>query len=277
MLITPRPGADRKYIRRLLAKAHTNALNLRLPEANAYKRLLRYLNWATDTASVLRSQVSAKDIDTLVFTSRYRVLLANCGTLAGTAQERLVNGLVNLEFTERVQAFEEAQAALDAQIGRWNGPEWFVVADSSFYIRNPIKLADVDLHKVLGFPSGEHIWLLFPMVVVDELDALKEGGKQQARLRAPHTLGLLDRFQRAPSPGRPRGDDPVPVTDVHRPVPHRPLVGAAHLGLVEGVDLHAGAAVEGGPVGSGRRSRDAPCGRPARSRHGSFATACGPR
>ncbi|MEV7863564.1 PIN domain-containing protein [Streptomyces hirsutus] len=194
MLITPRPGADRKYIRRLLAEIHTNALNLRLPEANAYKRLLRYLNWATDTASVLRSQVSAKDIDTLVFTSRYQVLLASCGTLASTAQERLVNGLVDLEITERVQAFEEAQAALDAQIGRWNGSEWFVVADSSFYIHNPIKLADVDLHKVLGLPSGEHIRLLFPMVVVDELDALKEAGKQQARWRAPHTLGLLDQI-----------------------------------------------------------------------------------
>lgn len=193
MLITPRPGADRKYIRRLLAEAHTNALNLRLPEANAYKRLLRYLNWATDTASVLRSQVSAKDIDTLVFTSRYQVLLAKCGTLAGTAQERLVNGLVDLEITERVQAFEEAQAALDAQIGRWNGPEWFVVADSSFYIHNPIKLADVDLHKVLGLPSGEHIRLLFPMVVVDELDALKEGASNRLA-GAPHTLGLLDQI-----------------------------------------------------------------------------------
>lgn len=181
MLTTPRPGVDRKYIRRLLADVHTNALNLRLPESNAYKRLLRYFNWATDTASVLRSQVSAKDVDTLVFTSRCQVLLASCGTLTGTAQERLVNGLVDREITERVQAFEEAQAALDAPIGRWNGLEWFVVADSSFYIHNPVKLADIDLHKVLGLPSGEHIRLLFPMVVVDELGALKEAGKQQAR------------------------------------------------------------------------------------------------
>ncbi|MFF0222917.1 hypothetical protein [Streptomyces sp. NPDC004629] len=46
----------------------------------------------------------------MVFTSRYQVLLASCGTLAGTAQGRLVNGLVDLEITERFQAFEEAQA-----------------------------------------------------------------------------------------------------------------------------------------------------------------------
>ncbi|MER5793333.1 PIN domain-containing protein [Streptomyces sp. NPDC001980] len=100
---------------------------------------------------------------------------------------------MDLDITERVQAFEDAQEVLDAQIGRWNGREWFVVADSSFYIHHPDKLVDVDLHKVLGLPSGEHIRLLFPMVVVDELDALKEAGKQQARWRASYTLGLLDR------------------------------------------------------------------------------------
>ncbi|MGW3828419.1 hypothetical protein ACWEAF_40850 [Streptomyces sp. NPDC005071] len=75
---------------------------------------------------------------------------------------------------------------------RWNGREWFVVADSSFYIHNPTELADADLHKILVLPGGEHIRLLFPMAVVDELDGLKESGKHQARWRASHTLGLID-------------------------------------------------------------------------------------
>ncbi|MFE5534808.1 PIN domain-containing protein [Streptomyces sp. NPDC056492] len=34
--------------------------------------------------------------------------------------------------------------------------------------------------------------LLFPIVVVDELDSLKDASKQRARWRAAHTLGLLD-------------------------------------------------------------------------------------
>ncbi|MEV3973519.1 PIN domain-containing protein [Streptomyces sp. NPDC050698] len=67
-----------------------------------------------------------------------------------------------------------------------------MVADTSFYIQNPEPLKDVDLHKVLRLPSGEHIRLLFPIVVVDEPDGMKESGKQRARWRAPHTLGLLD-------------------------------------------------------------------------------------
>ncbi|MFC7261496.1 PIN domain-containing protein [Streptomyces lutosisoli] len=192
MLITPRPGADRKNIRNVLRETRMKAENLRGPSGSAFESLLRYLEWATDAARILRSQVSDRDLDHLVLTRRYQALLGSCGTLAGTDQQRLVNGLVDLEITERIQAFEEAESALDAQISRWNGREWFVVADSSFYIHNPDKLADVDLHKVLGLPSGEHIRLLFPIVVVDELDGLKEAGKHQARWRASHTLGLLD-------------------------------------------------------------------------------------
>jgi hypothetical protein len=191
MLITPRPGADRTNIRNMLRETGMKAANLRGPSSSAFESLLRYLEWATDAARVLHSQISDRDLDHLVFTRRYQALLGSCGTLAGTDQQRLVNGLVDLEITERIQAFGDAEAALAAQIERWSGREWFVVADSSFYIHNPDKLAYVDLHKVLGLPSGEHIRLLFPIVVVDELDGLKEG-KQRARCRAPHTLGLLD-------------------------------------------------------------------------------------
>ncbi|MEV6566004.1 PIN domain-containing protein [Streptomyces kronopolitis] len=81
---------------------------------------------------------------------------------------------------------------LNAQIGRWNGLDWFVVADFSFYIHHPDKLADVDLHQVLDLPPDKHLRLLFPIAVVDELDSLKDAGKHQARWLATHTLGLLD-------------------------------------------------------------------------------------
>ncbi|MFF4845988.1 PIN domain-containing protein [Streptomyces collinus] len=153
---------------------------------------MRYLSWATDTASLLRYQISDGDIAHLVFTRRYQALLGSCGTLAGSAQERLVNGLVNLEVTERIQAFEDAIDDLTRQIERWSGREWFVVADSSFYIQNPDRLSEADLHQILGLPPNEHIRLLFPIAVVDELDGLKDAGKHQARWRASHTLGLLD-------------------------------------------------------------------------------------
>ncbi|MFH9889331.1 PIN domain-containing protein [Streptomyces luteogriseus] len=192
MLITPRPGADRKNIRQALGGVHTTAMNLQRPYDSAFEGLLTYLEWVTESARMLRSQISDRDLDQLVFTDRYRVLLGSCGTLAGTAQERLVNGLVQLEVAERIEAFEAAVAALDTRIGRWSQREEFVVADSSFYIQNEMKLADVDLHEVLDVPRWKCVRLLFPIVVVDELDDLKDASKHRARWRAAHTLGLLD-------------------------------------------------------------------------------------
>ncbi|MFI2351001.1 hypothetical protein ACH492_29065 [Streptomyces sp. NPDC019443] len=88
MLITPRPGADRKNIRQALSGVHTTAMNLQRPYGSAFEGLLTYLEWATESARMLRSQISDRDLDQLVFTDRYRALLGSCGTLAGTAQQR---------------------------------------------------------------------------------------------------------------------------------------------------------------------------------------------
>ncbi|MFE2528753.1 PIN domain-containing protein [Streptomyces sp. NPDC059382] len=192
MLITPRRGVDRRDIRETLNRVHITAMNLQRPYGSAFEGLLTYLNWATESARALRSRISDRDLDQLLFTDRYRALLGSCGTLAGSAQQALVNGLVQLEVTERVEALQAAVDALDTQIGRWSPREAYVVADSSFYIQNAEKLADVDLHAILEVPPWEPVRLLFPIVVVDELDDLKDASKQRARWRAAHTLGLLD-------------------------------------------------------------------------------------
>ncbi|MGW2169237.1 PIN domain-containing protein [Streptomyces sp. NPDC001705] len=193
MLVTPQPGMDRRQVREALSSARDAADNLRGPaQENAFSRLLRYLDWATETSGTLRQYISESDVDHLLLTNRYRALLSSCGTLAGSSQQRLVNGLVSLELAERVQALEEALQTLQDRISRWTGREWFVVADSSFYIQNSVRLADADLHLTLGLPPAEPLRLLFPIVVVDELDNLKDAGKQRARYRAAHTLGLLD-------------------------------------------------------------------------------------
>ncbi|MEV8092506.1 PIN domain-containing protein [Streptomyces nigra] len=196
MLLTPFPGAHHDNIRQVLTGVHTAATNLASSSGNAFAALLKYLQWATESARMLRSQISPKDLDSLIFTPRYQTLLASCGTLAGTAQQALVQGLVDLEVTERLEALEAAIADFDEQTRRWAGHELLVVADSSFYCHNPQCLRDADLHDVLGLRPTTRIRLLFPIVVVDELDGLKEAGKQQARWRAPHTLGLLDEVLR---------------------------------------------------------------------------------
>ncbi|WP_217140272.1 PIN domain-containing protein [Streptomyces sp. AC627_RSS907] len=194
MLITPRPGASRETIRQLISDIRLQAENFRGATSTVVSyRLLRYLEWATDAARVLRNQVSDADIDHLIFTRRYQALLSSCSTLGGQEQARLTNGLIDLELTERIQALEEAGDDLQSVISRWGEPEVFIVADSSFYIHSPQPLADLDLHQVVSVLSSDNIRLLFPIAVIDELDGLKESGKHRARWRASHTLGLLDK------------------------------------------------------------------------------------
>ena len=72
---------------------------------------------------MLGNQVSDGDLDRLVLTERYRLLLAGlAGTMTSTEQpvQRVVNGLVSLELDERVADFEAAIKALQSQIARWS-------------------------------------------------------------------------------------------------------------------------------------------------------------
>jgi hypothetical protein len=193
MLITPRPGAHRENVLQALRSVHTEAANASsMGQLNAYGRLLKYLEWAASSARMLRNQVSAADLTTLVLTKRHDTLLDGVGHLAGTEQQRLVSMLVEQELADRIESLEAAIDFLQEQAVRWDGQEWFVVADSSFYIQNAVALADADLHQIIDLRPMEHIRLLFPIAVVDELDGLKESGKHRSRWRAMHTLGLLD-------------------------------------------------------------------------------------
>jgi hypothetical protein len=192
MLITPHPGANRDNLLQALRSVHTSASNEHgRGYDTAYERLLGYLEWAMGAARLLRNQVRAEDLHTLILTKRHDTLLNGVGALEGSQRERLVNLLVDQELAERTEALEWAIRLLQSLMGRWPGHERFVVADSSFYIQNEVMLADVDLHQVLGIREETIIRLLFPIVVVDELDGLKDA-KGRARWRAAHTLGRLD-------------------------------------------------------------------------------------
>ncbi|MFE1130130.1 PIN domain-containing protein [Streptomyces albidoflavus] len=218
MLITPRPGAHRDNIVEALGRARLKVSNLRSAgPTDAYLRLLAYLEWVTESARALQGQISGADLDRLLHTPRYYALLGACGTLlqpteqlvrfvrdlpgeqfleealkSPRAQVRVVNGMVNQELEEREADFKAAVTALDEHARRWQGSQWLVVADSSFYLHSPAPLAEADLHEVLELPAGEDVHVLFPIVVVDELDRLKESGSRHPRWRAGHTLGRLD-------------------------------------------------------------------------------------
>lgn len=198
MLITPRPGVNRDHLLNVLRSMQGDVFNLRGgggPAHNARERVLAYLDWANSAVRMLGGQISSSDLGRLVLTDRYRLLLTTAGTLTGTdtPTQRVVNGLLALELEERVAAFDAGITALQNQILRWSGYEHCVMPDTSFYIHHPDKLEAVDPGKLLGDPHTDFV-VLVPMVIIDELDRLKETKDKQARWRAGYTLAILDRL-----------------------------------------------------------------------------------
>ena len=202
VLVTPRPGVDRENLRQTLRTLHIAALNLR-GSSTAGKRYTAYLAWVANAVRQLRSQVSTADLDRLVLTRRYWLLQSTTFGLPPA----LLADLVDTEIDERELVLRETVQALEEQIERWTIPGRFVVADSSFYLRHPAKLEDADLAHELGLREAP-IHLILPIVVVDELDGLKQAGNATVRWRAGYTLAVLDRVLRTASgPARLRERD----------------------------------------------------------------------
>jgi predicted ribonuclease YlaK len=120
-----------------------------------------------------------------------------------------VNGLLAAELDERVDAFDVAIKALEVRIRRWRLDAVFVVLDSTVYIEHPQELEAIDFRQLVN-GRGEDVHVLVPMVVVDELDGLKQ--HQRARTRARLALRTLDQlFARSTGPVRLRARDLRPL------------------------------------------------------------------
>lgn len=205
MLITPRPGTNREGLLENLHKITIEAGNI--SGDNAYKALLDYLEWVSDAVYLLGNQISGADLERLVLTPRYGQLLGGVGTMTSSETEvqRVVNSLVSLEKRERIDALTAAMETLRRQISEWSQPGIFVVPDTSFYVRHD-KLEEADfapLVKVWEDP----IHVLVPIVVVDELDSLKQSKDDKLRWRAGYTLAVFDRLFKSTTTAELRPED----------------------------------------------------------------------
>jgi hypothetical protein len=211
MLVKPLPGTGRDNLLKTLREVHDAAYNLRAGgrPGPAQERLTDYIEWATLAVQQLGNQITAADLERLVLTRGYDRLLSGVGSMTGldAATQRVLNGLLSLELTQRVDALDDAIKTLDAQIKRWSRPGAFVVADTSVYIEHEDKLEDLDFAPLLKIRE-DPIHVLVPIVVVDELDGLKKSKTNYERWRAGYTLAVLDRvFADSTGPARLRAED----------------------------------------------------------------------
>ena len=73
----------------------------------------------------------------------------------------------------------------------FDGAGTCLAPDTSFYIEHGQKIEDIDFHFLAQGPGPVRV--LIPMIVVDELDGLKQRGTSKARWRSGYSLAVIDR------------------------------------------------------------------------------------
>ena len=174
------------------------------PGSGTAGRLTGYLEWATKSARMLHNRISAADIDRLIFTRGYDRLLAAAGSLthgADIGSQRVVNGLIDMELHLRTEALDEIIRELRSPNPQWAADDLYAVLDTSVYIEHDAKLEHLDIAEGLTTFPDKRLHLLVPIVVIDELDGIKNKGDEPKRWRARYTLAVIERIF---APSQPR-------------------------------------------------------------------------
>lgn len=195
MLVTPLPGVNLNVLLEQLRQLGFGVSNIKSGLHDG--KYSAYIGWVSKAVRALRHQVRAADLDRLVLTRRYW-LLQSLNPVPNSSGFGATIELLDTEIDDRGEAIEQAVAALQGEMTRWSGPDVLVVADTSFYLNHKNTLERLDLAVVL---ASRHcpVRLLVPMVVIDELDRLKQSGKTPTRTRARLTLRTLDQLLADPT------------------------------------------------------------------------------
>lgn len=160
--------------------------NLRGASQAAFDTLNAFLNIVTEANRLLRGQLTAFDMSRLVTTPNYWAMLT------GQPAAPNILPIVHNEIDNYLHLLGPILTSLSAAQSRWDTwTQRLVVPDTSAFINMPTKLRDWDLASDLGLSGEMSARLIVPMVVIDELDRLKEHSNAHVRWRAGHSLGVL--------------------------------------------------------------------------------------
>ena len=149
------------------------------------RQVLDYCRWATDSARELQTVLAEETVERLVLTKTFYALAQGSNALREPAGR-----LLSVEIELRRSMLATSIAELKSQLNRWNGDDALVVFDTSAFI-HAAKLEEIDWLELLAI--DEPLRLLVPMVVLDELDALKESRDRFLRWRAGYSTAVLAR------------------------------------------------------------------------------------
>ncbi|MFK0039721.1 PIN domain-containing protein [Paenarthrobacter sp. NPDC090517] len=195
-------GASPKAALSSLSHAVMEAENARGAGGHAIDRYNRYLEWAGDQIYQLTSALSNDEIERLVATNLYSMLLSlDPSSVSTVTLRRLVDG----ELAQCVRRLEAARERISAEQLKWDhGNAVAVILDTNVWLKYYADPLQVDLNQVLGESATVPLVVAVPMKVVDELDGHKRNranppkGGLPIRRRASLALKFLEAKASAP-------------------------------------------------------------------------------
>lgn len=201
--VTPYPGVRRRDLLETLEFVQTELGNVRGKSTIANELPTAYLEWVNDSIRMLRSQLPSHEIDRLLLTRRYWAIQ--------TAQGFESAKLAETELDDRAAALARTIDWLKKTDQKWNAALGrLVVADSGFFCNHEKKLRDIPFADLLEL-RDQPVRLMVPILVLDELDSLKQHNNKHIRWRAGHTLGVLDELLSRDGTGTLRENDLTPL------------------------------------------------------------------
>jgi hypothetical protein len=197
-------GSSPKSALSSLSHAVNEAENARGAGGYASDRYHRYLEWAGEQIYLLSSVLSNDEIERLIATKLYSMLLSlDPSSVSTVTLARLVDG----ELIHCIQRLKAAQERISAEMRRWDdGKAVAVVLDTNVWLKHYDDPLQVDLNQVLNERATVPLVVAVPMKVVDELDGHKRNranapkGGLSIRRRAGLALKFLE--ARAAAPGQ---------------------------------------------------------------------------
>ena len=142
------------------------------------------MTWVRDYEPQLRSLIPMEEIERLMLTRRYWAVVADPRNV-----EVLTMASAELDDAKARWDFEIAE--LDAWTKRWSVGDLFVAADTNVYLHHTQAFEEIDWRTTTHRLPFDNIRFVIPMIVVDELDRLKDTGQGHVRTRARTTLRTI--------------------------------------------------------------------------------------
>lgn len=208
LVVQLRPGTTAPVAIAALEGAYRTAADLVGSGGAAIDRLNAYRSWSSQQIRALSSQLTSISVDELIGTRRYWLIQSLDPIAYGLPA---AGELVDLELSECVSALERAVNDIRDEADRWSQwrgvniagrPFHAVVLDTNVLMRHSENLIDIPWNVGLNVFPHEPIALGVPMVVVEELDRLKDSNgsmyvgdeKLAVRTLARQALRSLDRI-----------------------------------------------------------------------------------